>query len=305
MKISLFIPTYNAVATCGNRFAQNLEIIKSADLYRVLIIDSSSTDNTVEIVKSFGFETRIIPKNQFDHGGTRNLASEMLGDSEIIVYLTQDVLLETTNSITKLIEPLIDNAEIAISYGRQKPHTDADIFAKHLRRFNYSKRSYVRGYDDRYVWGMRCIFSSDSFSAYRVSALKSIGGFPKHLIMGEDSYVTAKLLKAGFKVAYASNAICYHSHNHCLKEEFQRYFDIGVFHRSESWIHNDFGTANKEGLKYIISVTNYVFFRKPWLLPKALLKIMSKYFGYKFGMNYDKIGVRLCRKMTMHESFWW
>lgn len=305
MKISLFIPTYNPLRFCRDVFLKNLSIIKNSSLYRVLIIDSSSTDETTNIVKEHGFELLVIPKENFDHGGTRNLAAEMLSDSDIIVYLTQDVLLENVDAITKLIEPIIHNSQIAITYGRQRAHTDADIFARHLRRFNYAKRSYIRGYNDRYVWGTRCIFSSDSFSAYRVSALKTIGGFPQHLIMGEDCYVTAKLLKAGFKVAYVATATCYHSHNYNLKEEFKRYFDIGVFHRSENWIQDDFGTANKEGIKYILSLFNYVSLRKPWYLPSAFIKIFAKYLGYKFGLNYDKIGVRLCRKFTMNTSFWW
>lgn len=305
MKISLFIPTYNAISCCGESFKQNLDIIKNTKLYRVLIIDSSSMDNTVEVSKSYGFEVLIIPKNQFDHGGTRNLAAEMLADSDIIVYLTQDVLLDSSDSILKLVTPIITNSKIAVSYGRQRGHTNADIFAKHLRKFNYSRHSYIRSYDDRYVWGMRTVFSSDSFAAYNVNCLQEINGFPRHLILGEDVYVTAKLLKSGYKIAYVADAICYHSHNYSLKQEFQRYFDIGVFHRSESWIHVDFGTANKEGIKFVLSICNYVFLRKPWLLPQVFMKILAKYSGYKFGVNYDKIGVRMCRKLSMNEAFWW
>ena len=305
MKISLFIPTYNAVTWCGTRFAQNLEIIKAANLHRVLVIDSSSTDTTVDVVESFGFECQIIPTVQFDHGGTRHTAATTLSDSDIIVYLTQDVLLKNVDSITQLIEPLITNENIASSYGRQLAHTDADIFAKHLRRFNYSRVSYVRKYDDRYVYGMRTVFSSDSFAAYRLTALIAIGGFPKHLIMGEDVYVTAKLLKAGYQIVYVAQAICYHSHNYSIIEEFQRYFDIGAFHRAEGWIRSDFGTANKDGLKFVLSEWKYLLFRRPWMLPKSVLKILAKYLGYKFGLNYDEIGVRLCRKFSMNKNFWW
>lgn len=304
MKISLFIPTYNAISYFGDNFSKNLKLIHQANLYRVLIIDSSSSDNTVEVVKSYGFECVVIPQVEFDHGGTRQRALDRLIESDIVIYLTQDVLLEDVGSIHKLVHPIIGNNKIAACYGRQLPHHDADTFACHLRAFNYTPQSYIRGYSDRYVWGMRCVFSSDSFAAYRVKALHQVGGFPERLIFGEDVYVFAKLLQAGHKVAYVAEAICYHSHNYRIRHDFKRYFDIGVFHRSENWILQDFGDASKEGLKFVLSEWKYLI-RKPWLIPKSIFRTMAKYIGYKLGYNYHRIGVRLCRKLTMNKSFWW
>ena len=306
MKISLFIPTYNALSNHNHdRFITTLDIIKQADLYRVLIIDSSSTDNTIGIVNSHGFECKVIPKKEFDHSGTRQLALTMLSDSDIIIYMSQDALIVDVESLNRLVEPFHANQFIAATYGRQLPHSNADIFARHLRGFNYGKKNYIRSYADRYVWGMRCVFNSDSFAAYNVDALQHIGGFPLRLIFGEDMYVSAKLLLANYKVAYVADAICYHSHNFCIRDEFKRSFDTGVFHRSENWILRDFGYPNKLGIKLVLSEWRTLLFSRPWLLPKSYIRICAKYFGYKLGYNYDKIGVRLCRKFSMNSSFWW
>ncbi len=304
MKIALFIPTYNAILDCQDRFAKTLQIIKDAMLDKVLIIDSSSTDNTLDLVKSFDFDYHVIPKDKFDHGGTRQLALEMLSDMDIIIYITQDVYIESQSSITNLTKIFFENPKIAGCYGRQLPHTHADIFARHLRLVNYPDLGYVRGYSDRYVFGIRCVFSSDSFAAYKTEALKKIGGFPDHIIFGEDVYVFAKFLQSGYKIAYAADAICYHSHNNTILEDFRRYFDIGVFHRSENWILQDFGYASKEGLKFTLSEWRFLT-KKPWLWPKSIFKLMAKYIGYKLGYNYDSIGVRLCRKLTLNKNFWW
>jgi rhamnosyltransferase len=305
MLICLFIPTFNAATLSPHTFTTTLQSIARADLHRVLIIDSSSTDNTVELVKQFGFECIVIPHHEFDHGGTRQQGLEILGDSDIIVYMTQDVLLDDPNSIINLAQVLIDNEKIAGVYGKQKPHDNADIFARHLRRYNYGDVSYVRKYNDRFIAGMRCVFSSDSFAAYKVQALKDVGGFPDHLIMGEDVYLFAKFLHKGYKVAYASDIICQHSHNYSIREVFQRYFDIGVFHQSELWILDEFGTANKDGIKFIFSELKYITIRRPWLLPLSIILILAKYFGYKLGRNYDEIGIRLCRKFSKNKTFWW
>ena len=303
-KTALFIPTYNAI-TCGrDNFIKTLEIIRDANLYRVLIIDSSSIDNTVEVVKSYGFETKIIEKSKFDHSGTRRLACDMLSDSEFIIYITQDILLDSINSLIKLINPLIDNSDIAGVYGRQLPHKNANIFARHLRYFNYTDVGYICSYSDRFIYGIRSVFASDSFAAYRVSALVSVGSFPERLIFGEDSYIFAKLLQNKFKVGYISCAVCYHSHNYSIKDDFKRYFDIGVFHRSESWIINDFGHLNKRGMKFILSEFKFINFRI-WLYPAMFLRTMAKYWGYKIGYNFDVIGVVWCRRLSSNPLFWW
>lgn len=290
--------------TCSSAFIATLDTIKQANLHKVLIIDSSSSDNTVDTIKQYGFETQVISQSEFDHGGTRQRAFEQLQDSDYIIYLTQDALVPNVDALYKLVEPLIENPNIAGSYGRQIPHADADVFAKHLRMFNYSRGSYVRGYNDRHTWGMDCVFSSDSYSAYSVAALKKIGGFPKHVIFGEDVYVFARLVKAGYKVAYVADVFCYHSHNYKVGNDFRRYFDIGVFHRSESWILREFGHVNQRGIKYAMSEWRYVIKNQPWLLPKSVFKTFAKFIGYKIGYNHNRIGDRLSRKLSMNTEFW-
>ena len=79
-------------------------------------------------------------------------------------------------------------------------------------------------------------FISNSFAAYRVSVLKEVGGFPDDVIFGEDMFVATKMLKAGYKIAYAAGACVYHSHDYSLWQEMKRYFDMGVFHAREPWI---------------------------------------------------------------------
>jgi len=69
--------------------------------------------------------------------------------------------------------------------------------------------------------------------------------------MGEDMWVAAKMLMAGFKVAYAAEALVYHSHNYRFQEEFQRYFDTGVFHVQAPWLIETFGSVKSEGFKML------------------------------------------------------
>jgi len=54
---------------------------------------------------------------------------------------------------------------------------------------------HVYGIEDKDLYGLKAAFNSNSFSAYRVSVLKKIGGFKAGIIFGEDMLVAANVLK--------------------------------------------------------------------------------------------------------------
>ncbi|WP_446919828.1 glycosyltransferase family 2 protein, partial [Klebsiella pneumoniae] len=164
---------------------------------------------------------------------------------------TQDAIPEM--HFIENISQAFDDPNVACAYGRQLPHEGANSLAKHARSFNYSSHGYVCGKENIPEMGIKTVFMSNSFSAYRLSIFQELGGFPSNTILCEDMYYAAKAVLAGYKIAYVPSAIVYHSHNYTPIEEFKRYFDIGVFHTDEQWIREKFGNAGGEGKKFIIS----------------------------------------------------
>jgi rhamnosyltransferase len=298
--VSVIIPTLNA----GKLMQELLLALKSqTEPCEILVIDSSSFDNTVEISASFGAKIIPIKKEEFDHGGTRSLAVGYAG-GDILVFLTQDTLPFDRNSLCNLVIPFED-PEVAAAFGRQLPNTDTSPFGAHLRLFNYPKNSVTRGLADKKVYGIKTPFLSNAFAAYRKSALDQIGGFRDRLILGEDTYAGAKLLLAGYKIAYAADALVYHSHNYTVFQEFRRYFDIGVFHEQERWIIDEFGGAAGEGVKYLRSGIDFLKRTgKKHLLPEFFLRGGMKYLGYNLGRHYDYIPGWLRKRMSMHREWW-
>src|SRR5690242_15924675 len=59
----------------------------------VLIVDSESTDETLAWAQAAGYRTYPILRQNYDHGGTRQLAADLLPDAEFLIYLTQDAVL--------------------------------------------------------------------------------------------------------------------------------------------------------------------------------------------------------------------
>jgi len=277
--ISVIIPTLNA----GGQLDLLLSRLKSQTVSsEILVIDSSSEDNTLEIARSYGVRTMTVGRGEFDHGGTRTSAGKA-STGELLVFMTQDALPAGDTAIETLAGPFEDST-VGAAYGRQLPVQDASPFAAHLRHFNYPERSQTRILQDRSVYGIRTPFLSNSFAAYRRAALSETGWFKEGLIMSEDTWAGARLLLAGYKIAYEADAAVYHSHNYTPAEEFRRYFRIGIFHGREDWILREFGGAGGEGLAYVKSAVDYLIRTgHALLLPEFVLRTALKLAGYRLG----------------------
>jgi rhamnosyltransferase len=135
--------------------------------------------------------------------------------------------------------------------------------------------------------------------------MQKVGFFNHGLIVGEDVHIGAKLLLEGHSIAYVSEAQVTHSHSYSPIQEFQRYFDIGVFHTKESWILDTFGKVEGEGLKYIKSefsylLKQYAYFR----IPEFFIRNGLKYLGYKLGNKYRSLPKKLIKQISMHNTWW-
>lgn len=301
-RFSLVVPTYNA----GILWKEWINIYDKQTLKanKVIIVDSSSTDQTVPLAKQAGFFVQKIAKSDFRHGGTRNLAIEWVSeDCEILVFMTQDALLADPTSLESLLAPFSD-PEVAAVCGRQLPHQDANPLAAHARFFNYPAQSKIKSLDDVAELGIKTAFMSNSFAAYRRSVFEELGGFPSHTILAEDMWLTAKIILSGYKVVYCAEAEVHHSHNYILKQEFQRYFDTGVFQSCEPWIQKTFGTVRGEGKRFVLSELAFLWKTAPLWIPKSLLSTLCKYLGFKLGLYWHKLPLRVCKMCSMYNGYW-
>jgi rhamnosyltransferase len=300
MKISLIIPTYNA-ASYLPALLEKLQ--EQTSQFELIIIDSSSKDDTLTIVKQYTSHILQIEQKEFDHGGTRTLAAKT-ATGDIIVFLTQDALPCDNDTIEQIVK-IFQNPHIGAAYGRQLPYAETSLFGKHLREFNYGDTSYIRTIQDKEHYGIKTAFLSDSFAAYRKEVLEEINWFKNGLIVGEDSYAGAKIILSGYAIAYVAEAKVYHSHSYSCLEEFRRYFDIGVFHSCESWILEAFGKAEGEGGRYVKSELRYLLKAKAYYrIPEFFIRNALKYLGYKLGQNHRKLSQNLIRKLSMHTHWW-
>lgn len=270
---------------------------------QLLAIDTSSSDGTPAAAREHGFRVHTVELRAFDHGGSRQLAVELLPDVDFIVFMTQDAVLANADALERIIECVAAEG-VGAAYGRQLPRPGATPIEAHARLFNYGERSYRRSLADADRFGIKSVFFSDSFSAFRRSALLAVGGFPSHVIMSEDSYLAAKLLLAGWDVAYCAEACVHHSHAYSLKQQFRRYFDMGVFHEREGWIGQHFGKAYGEGLRFVRSELEYLVRQDPASIPPAMVYTAAKLLGYRLGLAERLLPRWVKPHLSMYRQFW-
>ena len=305
--VSVIIPTFNGEKWLDEVLSMLRQQTLPAD--ETLVVDSGSTDATLEIIRRHNVDLLEINQEDFDHGSTRSLAARHT-TGDILVYLTQDAIPASDNALELLVQPLLDydqniNRTIAVTYGRQLPAKDADLFSTHLREFNYPAQNQTRCYQDRFEYGFKTIFCSNSFAAWQRETLAAQGFFPEKLLFGEDTLTVAKLLKNGYCVGYVSGACVYHSHNHTILQDFRRYFDIGVFHVDQAGHLEQFGGVGGAGKKYVQSeLAMLMAAGKYFLMPVSFLRNLAKFIGYKLGKHYKSIPHKLAKKLSMNQTWW-
>jgi len=300
-RVAVVIPTFNGGAVWLRCLEELWRQVPQPDM--ILIVDSGSTDGTDKAAEKWGYELIRISKGAFDHGGTRQMAAERLAGFDVLVYLTQDAVLASPNALAQLVAPFAD-PQVGATYGRQLPRLGSGAIEAHARIFNYPPQSNMRTLADKAHMGIKAAFTSNSFAAYRAEALSAVGGFPAKLILGEDMVVAARMLQAGWAVAYVAEAQVWHSHGYSVVQEFKRYFDIGVMHQDQAWILRDFGKPEGEGGRFVRSEIAYLRRHAPWLLPSAFIRTMAKYLGYKLGQRSSSLPLSIKRKLSMHRGFW-
>lgn len=302
MRSALIIPTRNAAAHLDRLLPALKAQTVQPDTW--LVVDSSSTDNTVERFREAGARVEVIKACDFNHGGTRRWASEQV-EADALIMMTQDAIPASPETFANLLAELQLDPLHGVAYGRQLPHPGAGVLGAQARRFNYPPQSRSKSLADAPELGIKTCFSSDSFSVYRRTALEAVGGFPRDVIGSEDAYVAARMLLGGFKVRYAASAEVYHSHDYRLLEEFRRYFDIGVFYGREPWIRQAFGNAGGEGKRYVLAELRAL--REAGALhrvPEVLVRSAFKLLGYRLGHLEHHLPNALKQRLGMFSTYW-
>lgn len=299
--VDIVIPTYRPDEKF-DRLVQGL-LRQTYPIQKIIIINTKAGAFPWETA---GLDQRIIVKEispkEFDHGATRNMAVSM-SDADIVICMTQDAVPNNNELVEKLIEAFEDE-KVGCAYARQMPDKGCDIIEQYTRQFNYPASGFVKDESSVEKMGIKAYFCSNVCAAYRRSSYEEAGGFVKKAIFNEDMIMAGRMLKMGYKCAYAAEAQVIHSHNYNCIQQFKRNFDIAVSQKEYPDVFQGV-QSESEGMRLVRQTAAYLIrIKKPWLIITLIIRSGCKYAGYLLGKNYKKLPQRLVVKCSSNPKYW-
>ncbi|GAA4165558.1 hypothetical protein GCM10022286_28940 [Gryllotalpicola daejeonensis] len=229
------ILTYNG-ETYLRRILEMLRAQEFDGSFEVLVIDSGSTDATLDIIAEFP-EVRLlqIPNEEFGHGRTRNLAARE-ARGEFIAYLTHDAVPAHSRWLHAIIEPMRRFPQVVAVLGKQVARPRAFPLQRYEVNGMFQNLGPDHGVTLFYRDGDAPLpqavldamsYYSDVNSATRRSFL--LNEIPyRDVRYAEDQMFGRDIIDAGLVKAYAPQAAVEHSNDLSYAEYGHRIFDETV-----------------------------------------------------------------------------
>lgn len=200
--------------------------------FETLVIDSGSTDSTLDIIARHpGVRLHQIPNTEFGHGKTRNLGAH-LALGRIVVYLTHDATPASDRWLHEITAPFAISDRIVAVMGAQAPRATAFPLLRYEIQTMFAGFGPSYGttlfYEDDFIQdeGVRnaVTFYSDVNSAARKDILT--GRIPyRDVSYAEDQLLGRDVIAAGYIKAYAPRAVVLHSNEMTVSEYDDRMFE--------------------------------------------------------------------------------
>lgn len=300
-KVDVIIPTYKPDADLRKLLVRLKK--QSYPIHKIIVINTEEKYWNTQVEKDIPhLQVYHITKEEFDHGGTRNLGASC-SEADILVYMTQDAIPQNVKMIEELLKPFVA-PEVKASYARQNPKKGCSVIEQYTRGFNYPDKSDVKDRSDLPELGIKTYFCSNVCAAYDRKTFEELGRFQTPSIFNEDMIYAAKLVQAGYAIAYAAGAKVLHSHNYTNKQQFRRNFDLAVSQADHPEIFEEVPSEG-EGIRMVKKTAAYLCsIKKPWLVFPLLITSASKYAGYFMGKRYQKLSRKWIERFTMNPDYW-
>lgn len=245
-------------------------------------------------------EIHHITKAEFSHGRTRNQGISY-SEADICILMTMDAIPVDDHFIEELIKPI--NDEVVVSYGRQMATEQSSMVEKLTREFNYPDKDGIKSKDDVDRLQIKAFFCSNVCCAYKREIYEKLGGFVDKTIFNEDMIFAKKVIMQGYKIAYASKAKVYHSHNYTGGQQFRRNFDNGVSHAQYKDVFDGI-KQESEGFRMVRTVVKElrISHHSKEIIPYIWVT-GCKYLGFKLGCRYERLPKWLVLKCTSDPSY--
>jgi rhamnosyltransferase len=183
---------------------------------QIILVDSGSTDSTVEIAKHYGVEIVSIRPEEFSFGRSLNLGMAKTKNDKVVIC-SAHVYPVYPDWLEKLIEPLSD-PKVALSYGKQRG-TDQSHFSE--------QQLFKHWYPDHNDLHQSHPFCNNANAAIQ-RALWENHPYHENIPALEDLAWAKWAHDTGYGIAYVSEAEVIHVHHETWRGVFNRYRREGM-----------------------------------------------------------------------------
>ncbi len=232
--VTVAIPVYN-----GARYLD--EVLAAVRAQRtdreveLLIVDSGSTDSSLEIAERHGARIHRIEKAEFSHGGTRNRMLQ-LAAGDHVAFITQDATPAHDGWLAALLDGFARAEDVALVFGPHEPRPDAS----HMIKAEMERHFATWGDGGREVDVQRLERTPAALAAYRtfpgrLTFFSDVNGCVarwawervpyREVPYAEDQLLGREMIEAGFAKVFHPDARVLHSHDYPPGQFLRRYFD--------------------------------------------------------------------------------
>lgn len=194
-----------ALQACREQLAPDLEV-------EIILVDSGSTDRTMEIAESFGARVVHIKKQDFTFGRSLNYGCDA-ATGDYLVFISAHCIPAHEKWLVNLLSPLRERL-VDYSYGRQLGHevtrfSERQIFAQYFPDHDKLPQ------DDFFTNNANAAIRKDTWADYR---------FDEEATGLEDMVLAKALMRDGARIGYVADAPVYHIHEETLTQTRRRYY---------------------------------------------------------------------------------
>lgn len=199
-------------------FDQALQACKSQDLSKldcdleIILVDSGSTDGTLEIAADHGCKIVHIKRTEFTFGRSLNWGCEA-ASGDFLVFISAHCIPNTDQWLANMLGPLI-GGDADYLYGRQIGHdvsrfSEKQIFAKYFPEHSKIPQQ------DFFINNANSAIRRDVWEAHK---------FDEKATGLEDMVLGKELHANGGVIAYVADAPVVHVHEETLQQTRRRYY---------------------------------------------------------------------------------
>lgn len=277
-EISIVIRTLNESKHLPSLLSA-IRLQKTSMTYEIILIDSGSTDKTIEIAEKFRCRITHIAKADFSFGRSLNKGIKF-SKGKYLVFISGHCVPVHNNWLESLVIPIAEN-KVQYTYGKQL----ADSSSLWSERQIYKKY-----FPDNKKLPQVGFFCNNANSAILQSAWKKYL-FDEELTGLEDLELAKRLTNDGGKIGYIPEAAVYHHHNESWTQIRRRFEREAIALKK---IMPTLIIRKRDLIRYIImAIYNDVFSENKFLsnikkLPDIILYRFNQYYGSFIGNRYDK-----------------